>query len=492
MQRPRFRQLSDTQTRANALRWMRIHTFNPILSSIKWILCIILAWLVGYLPVISNAHESGALSAEGVWMFRILVLAAGLWLTEAIPSYATAMLIMGLELLFLSTAAGSSEMWEWSEILAVWGSPLIWLFFGGFLIAEAFREAGLDKITAKAILTKTGKGAFSITIGLMLVTYVLSMFMSNTATITVVIAVVAPFIKQAPKDNLSIRGMLVALAMAASLGGMVTIVGTPPNAIAVASLAESGISINFLEWMWIAGPPSLLLLMLSFTYIWFSYFKKDKQRLTFDLTELTKPSEANSADGETGFSWKLFFVVVITLGTIGLWMTQSIHHIHPTVVVFLAVTLLTLTGVLNAASLKSVPWDVLILMAGGLALGKGISVSGLAGFFSTMIPGDLSITTLGLVFAIIAVIASNFMSNTAAANAIIPLVFSAVAVSDSMLVVIPATLVCSCAALLPVSTPPNAICYATGVLKNSDFFKIGMVLIVLGPLVSYGWCQFIF
>lgn len=99
--------------------------------------------------------------------------------------------------------------------------------------------------------------------------------------------------------------------------------------------------------------------------------------------------------------------------------------------------------------------------------------------------------TLGLLFAFAAVMASNFMSNTAAANAIIPLIFSAVTLTDSLYVVIPATLACSCAMLLPVSTPPNAICYATGKLKASDFYKLGLLLIVLGPVVSFLWCQII-
>jgi len=487
MHLPDFKKFGDTQTRANALRWMKVYTFSPLLSSIKWILCLIVAWLVGFLPFIAEAKESGALTHEGLWMFRILVLAAGLWLTEAIPSYATAMLIMGLELLLLSTATDPSKVWAWREILEVWGSPLIWLFFGGFLIAEAFREAGLDRITAKIILARTGKGVVSITIGLMLVTYVLSMFMSNTATITVIIAVIAPLLAQAPKDSLSVRGMLLALALGASLGGMATIVGTPPNAIAVANLAENGITINFMHWMKIAGPPSLVLLGISFLYIWVFYLKRDKQPLDFDLKELTKLTKRNSKE-----KLKLAVVVLITLSTIAMWMTQSFHHIHPTVVVFFAITLLTLTGVLTAVSLRSVPWDVLILMAGGLALGKGISQSGLADFLSHHIPSNLSVAMMGLVFAFIAVIASNFMSNTAAANAIIPLVFTAVSATDSLLVVVPATLACSCAALLPVSTPPNAICYATGKLKSADFFKIGLLLIVCGPLVSYAWCSVFF
>lgn len=364
MQIPNLKQIGGAETRANALRWMKRHTFSPIRSSIKWLLCVIAAWLAGYLPMISDAKDAGALSDEGVWMFRILVLAAGLWLTEAIPAYATAMLIMALELLFLSTAAGSSGLWEWSEILEVWGSPLIWLFFGGFLIAEAFREVRLDRILAKAILARTGKSACSITIGLMLVTYLLSMFMSNTATITVVIAIIAPLLHQLPNDNLSARGMLMSLALAASLGGMATIVGTPPNAIAVANLAQNGITVDFLEWMKIAAPPSLILLFLCFIYIWLTYFRVDKEAFSIDMREL---GESNKS---TGIQWNLVFVVIITLGTIGMWMTESIHHIHPTVVVFIAITLLTLTGVLTSVSLMSVPWDVLILMAGGLALGK--------------------------------------------------------------------------------------------------------------------------
>ena len=482
-----FRKLGDSETRANALRWMKAYTFNPLLSSIKWILCVIVTWLVGYLPFIADAREAGALTAEGLWMFRILVLAAGLWLTEAIPSYATAMLIMGLELLFLSTATDPSKDWAWMEILEVWGSPLIWLFFGGFLIAEAFREAGLDRITAKLILARTGKGVVSITVGLMLVTYVLSMFMSNTATITVIIAVIAPLLGQAPKDSLSVRGLLLALALAASLGGMATIVGTPPNAIAVANLAQNGITVHFIQWMKIAGPPSFVLLGICFFYIWFFYLKRDKHQLEFDLKSLTQMTKRNRRE-----KTKLSVVVLITLGTIGMWMTQSFHHMHPTVVVFFAITLLTLTGVLTAVSLRAVPWDVLILMAGGLALGKGISQSGLADFLSNSIPSNLTLAMMGLVFAFVAVLASNFMSNTAAANAIIPLVFTAVSATDAMSVVIPATLACSCAALLPVSTPPNAICYATGKLKSADFFKLGLLLIICGPVISYAWCALIF
>jgi len=481
MHRPHWPRLGNAETRASALRWMSKYTFSPLRSSIKWLGCIIVAFLLSYLPIFQDALHSGQLSDDGVWMLRILFLAAGLWLTEAIPAYATAMLVMALELIFLSTASGAGD-WKWSEILAVWGSPLIWLFFGGFLIAEAFREANLDSLAAMFILKRTGTSYFKVTLGLTITTFLLSMFMSNTATITVMIAIVAPLLIKSPDHDKQNRGLLLSLAVAASLGGMTTIVGTPPNALAVASLATINHSISFLQWIALAGPVAVILLVISLIYIKWVYFRGPAQHLC--STQETSSESPHASTRVRGV------VLSITLATIGMWFTQPLHGISPTVSVFLAITALTLTGVLTSQSLQHIPWDILILMAGGLALGKGISESGLSSYLSSMIPTGAPTTLITLAFSFLAVIASNFMSNTAAANALLPIII-AVSGNAAPSAMIPATLACSCAILLPVSTPPNAICYSTNMIKSHDFVRLGLIFIALGPTIAFLWLQLI-
>lgn len=478
MHLPDFRNLGSVQTRANALRWMKRYTFSPLYSSLSWLLCVLFAYGVTLLPPVKSAIAESGMSAEAVWMLRIALLAAGLWLTEAIPAYATAMLVMALEILFLSTATGS-ELWEWSSILAVWGSPLIWLFFGGFLIAESFRQVGLDRRAAKFILLRSGSSYLRLTFGLMLVTFFMSMFMSNTATVTVVVGLVTPLIARHSEHALKNRGLLLGLAVAATLGGMVTIVGTPPNAIAIATLAEAGHSVDFLSWMLLAGPPAIILLIITGFYLKCVYFKGENN-VRFDTAYLEK----NTTDEGSGI--RRFFVISVVLATIGMWLTQSVHGVSPTVVVFLAVTLLTLSGILSSASLRTIPWDTLMLMAGGLALGRGVTVSGLADSLATFFPKGIEMWMLALAFCFIAVVTSNFMSNTAAANALLPIIIS-VAPMFSLELVIPTALACSCAVLLPVSTPPNAICYSTGYLRSRDFKTLGFLFIVLGPLVTVAW-----
>jgi len=477
--------LGDIHTRANAMRWMKKYTFNPLRASLSWIIVVAIACSVSWLPSVQEARNSGLLSPEGLWMLRIMILAAGLWLTEAIPAFATAMLVIALEIMFL-TNAGSSNLWEWSDLLAVWGSPLIWLFFGGFLIAEAFRSVHLDALAARKLLQWSGDNFLKVTIALTLLTYVLSMFMSNTATITVVIALIAPLLKNTTFDT-SRRGLLLSLAIAANLGGMVTIVGSPPNAVAVASLASIDYHVSFLKWSLMAAPLSLSLLALTFFYLYKVYFKHEKGA-TLDITKLLDSDvEAPPSLSKTIRRW---FVLIVVLATVLMWITQALHHISPTIVVFLAITVLTTGGILTSQSLKSIPWEILILMAGGLALGKGISQSGLADYLSSLLPPSISLTVAGLIFTFFAIITSNFMSNTAAANALLPLIIT-VSGDSAPQMILPATFACSCAVLLPVSTPPNAICYATGYLKTKDFARLGVLFILIAPPISYAWCRLI-
>lgn len=483
MQLPDFSKVGNVQTRANALRWMEKYSFHPIRNNFRWLATVCIAFLISWLHPVQEALQNGDLSADGVWMLRITIIAAGLWLTEAIPAFATAMLVMALELLLI-TGSEVSAGWNWSELLSVWGSPLIWLFFGGFLLAEAFRSVELDQLATRFILKRSGNKYTQVTLALSALTFVLSMFMSNTATITVVVALLAPFLKS-NDFPISKRGLLLALAVSANLGGMVTLVGTPPNAIAAVSMSEVGIQISFFKWMLIAAPFALVLFFLSFLYIRRCYFSKE-------LDAFLEFSEESEGVLFTSSMAQRLFVCFILLVTVVMWLSQPLHGINPTITAFLAITALSMTGVLTSVSLKNIPWDILILMAGGLSLGKGISETGLASYLTGMFTDSLSVTAIGIIFAYLAIMMSNFMSNTAASNALLPLVVSATTYSDSMSphVVLAATFACSCAILLPVSTPPNAICYSTGKMKQSDYARLGLLFILFVPPLAYYWTMF--
>ena len=497
MHLPDLRKIGNAQTRANALRLMERYSFRPIRNNIQWLATVLIAFLVSWLPPIQHAVQAGELSTEGVWMLRIGIIAAGLWLTEAIPAFATAMMVMALQLLFVA-GSGNAAQWSWSELLAVWGSPLIWLFFGGFLMAEAFSVVKLDRLAIEFILKRSGTSYVRVALALSAMTFVLSMFMSNTATITVVVALLAPLLK-GEKHMISKRGLLLSLAVAANLGGMVTIVGTPPNAIAVASMAEAGVHVSFFKWILIAAPFSLLLFGGFFLYVKKFYFSKE-QGAELDFTaqapdamdergETKKGQKAS--DGEAGSLVQRIIVILILLGTVGMWLAQPFHGVHPTIIAFLAITALSMIGVLTSLSLRNVPWDILILMAGGLSLGKGISETGLAMYLTGLFPEWLPVMLIGLLFVYLAILMSNFMSNTAAANALLPLVLSATAASGGAQVVVAATFACSCAVLLPVSTPPNAICFATGCLKSKDYVRVGLGFILVVPPLAYLWTQLV-
>ena len=441
-------------------------------SLVLAIVCLIVAVTGAFWP----AHEG--LSQQGVLALFILILCAGLWVTEAMPAFAVGLLAIGLEIALLGRTA--SEEADWEKYIATWGSPLIWLFFGGFILAAAAKKTGLDLWLASVSLSKLGNRPAIVLLGVMGATAVLSMFLSNTATATMMVAILGPLLVSSREKSKYPRAMLLGIAMAANIGGMGTVIGTPPNAIAAGALASVG-EVNFTEWMIYGIPPAIFLLAIAWGYLLLVYLGRSAFVPANNLVLST--SERPTAVPKVQ---QLLVVVTFTV-TILMWMTSPLHGIPTTVVSFIPICVLTATRTLDAEDVKGISWDVLLLIAGGLSLGVAISDTGLAEWIVAQLPiQGLGPIAIALGMAYLATLLSNLMSNTAAANVMLPIALALLGTGQAYLV-IPIALAASAAMCLPISTPPNAIVYGTRRLKTIDLLGAGLVIGLIAPLVVIGW-----
>ena len=409
----------------------------------------------------------------------ILVLAVLLWVTEVIPAFAVGILVIALNVALLGRPAQIDSDWE--QYVRVIGHPLIWLFFGGFVLAAGMERCGLDRRLALGLLRRAGGRYQTVLLVTMIATFVLSMFMSNTATTAMMLAVLAPVLHQFETDSNAGKGLPLGIAVAANLGGMGSLIGTPPNAIAVAALAKLDPPqvITFLDWMIVGFPPAMAAMLLIWALLLWMYPERGRE------IRLSDSAAGNSSPASP--PWQLMVVGGVLLATIGLWLTSSWHGIPTAAVSFLPIVLLTSTGVLSAKDIRGLNYDVLFLMAGGLALGNVVTSTGLSDWIVAKLPVEM-LSPVGLAFlmAYVTVILSNFMSNTAAANILIPLVVTMAAGFEAT-VAIAVALGASSAMCLPIATPPNAMVFATGRLTTWDLVRVGLVVGLMTPLIGLAW-----
>ncbi|MFU8896847.1 MAG: SLC13 family permease [Gammaproteobacteria bacterium] len=469
-------------TRRAARRFVAAAEFDDVGALLRVIACLVVAALIAFLP------DWQGLEPAGRHCLFILVLAAGLWATEAIPAFAVAFLVIGLSILLLGRPdgvfAGPDEPDRWQIFIAPFASPLIWLFLAGFILAEAASRTGLDRTLAGAVFRAAGSRATAVLIAAMGITFVLSMFMSNTATAAMMIAVVAPVIRTLSPGHPFRPALPLGIAVAANLGGMGTLVGTPPNAIAAGFITRAGTELTFLNWMALGLPPALLLAAGLGAFLVYRYRAAG---LYLDRRALA----AAESSGPRAPAWQRGVVVVVFATTLLLWMFGPAPA---AVVAFVPITVLSITGVIGVAEIRQLRWDVLILMAGGLSLGVAVTETGLAGWLVDGLPIDgLGLVGAAIAFALLTAILSNFMSNTAAANILVPL-GAAVAISvggaPGILPVVIA-LSASTAMCLPIATPPNAIAYSTGELNARNFLLPGLLLAFCTPLLTVPWVSWL-
>lgn len=415
-------------------------------------------------------------------MLAIFVMAICLWVTEALPLSATGVLVILLEVLLISDhaiVAVPSDAAKYSVFFATLADPVIVLFLGGFMLADAAAKFKLDRALA-AVLLKPFLGNPRLTLmGIMLITAVLSMFMSNTATTATMFAVMMPVLAGLPKGR-SRTGLALSIPVAANVGGMGTPVGTPPNAIALGALAQQGIAVTFLDWMIMAVPLMLAVLVVSWLFLAFYFIPKD-----------VKIQVDTDAKFDTSSPAITFYVVAAI--TVGLWMTEFLHGISANVVGFVPVVILMVTQVMTGEDMKKLDWPVLWLVAGGIALGKGVGVSGLDKWLIGSIDWN-SMSSLVLIFSLAALgfAMSNVISHSASANLLIPLgIGLAMGLAEGaeggsavmITVAVVLALGCSLGMSLPISTPPNAIAYSTKEIPTKDMAITGLVVGITGVLL---------
>lgn len=413
------------------------------------------------------------LEAAGRRMLAIFLVAIILWVTEAIPLVATALLVILGEVLLLSEQALvplTTPVIGSAEVFASLADPVIVLFLGGFLIADGAAVYGLDQRLAGVLLRPfLGGGARRTVLGLMLITAVLSMFVSNTATTATMFAVLVPVLVALPAGPAR-TGLALSVPIAANIGGIGTPVGSPPNAIALGALTAQGHGVSFVGWMMLAVP--LMLVMLGVAW-WLLATRFIPPTLRVEL-DLRAPSDHSPAA-------RLF--AVIAGATVLLWLTEPLHGIASSTVGFVPVVLLLATGVMGAADLRNLQWHVLWLVAGGIALGAGIGASGLDEWLLGLVAWSSIPATVVLALLVLVGLAfSTVISSSAAANLLVPLALSLATGVDlePVLVGVTIALACALAMSLPISTPPNAIAYATGEVPTRAMATTGILIGTVG------------
>ena len=416
----------------------------------------------------------------------ILLFAIGLWVTEAIPPFAVGILIIG----YLVFSMSNLETENVTQYLQTWSDSVIWLFLGGFFIAEAMKKTTLDQTLLKIIVGKLGEKSKFILLGLMLITAFLSMLMSNTATTAMMIASIAPITNSLGKEATLTKALLIGIPTAAAIGGMGTIIGSAPNAIAVGALEGIGIRISFLEWMLIGIPVAIILIFI----FWGALLKKYQIKSTsLDLSFLQKTKQEMD---ESISKTQIRVTLIIILTSLLFWLTSQWTGIPVSAVSGIPIVGFTMFGILDADDMRKLPWDTLMLVAGGLALGLAVQQQGLTDYFISFIDvQDFNFYLLALMFAILSVIFSNIMSNTATTTIMVPLAISfTLMLPEESPKIIPLVIAlsASCALLLPVSTPPNAIAYSTGKIDQADFRYGGIIIGLLGPILVSLWVSLVY
>lgn len=423
-------------------------------------------------------------------VIAIFFFAALFWILEPIPVYATSLMIIFLLLIMASTKGlnllidrpdkeALGTLIDYRDILSTFASPIIILFLGGFFLAMAATKYRLDQNLAKVLLKPFGENPKMVMMGLMIITAIFSMFMSNTATTAMMLSILMPVLTVFLPDDTGKIGFTLAIPVAANIGGIGTPIGTPPNAVALKYLTGDNL-ISFGKWMIFAVPYVILLLFVGWLILVLLYpVKTEKIKLTIK-SEWMK-------------STKAYIVYVTFAGTILLWLTDFIHGMNSYVVAMIPVAIFSSLGIINKSDLKNISWDVLWLVSGGIALGMGLEVSGLAERLINTIPFEtLSPVLIIVLVTVVAVVMANFMSNTATANLLLPLVAalgvslsSLVDLGGSQMIIVAVTISCSMGMALPISTPPNALAYATGTIETSQMAKPGVVIAIVGLLMNY-------
>lgn len=356
-------------------------------------------------------------------------------------------------------------------------NPIIILFLGGFMLAAAAVKHQLDKNLTRYLLKPFGSSPLPILFGLMLITAILSAFMSNTATTAMMMTVIIPITMQLEASDRFKTALALSIPVAANIGGIATPIGTPPNAIALAAMTEYGKIISFTDWMVMATPLVIIALLVAWVLL-YKMFPPSGDRINMDMK------------GEFKMNPKAITLYILFAITVILWITENQHGISSSIVAFLPITGFILTRILDKDDVRKLPWEVLWLVAGGISLGISMDSTGLASWMINSIPfAEFGLITVIISFGLLSIVMSNFLSNTVTATLLMPLAISLItsgALGETFSLLILGLVIsvsCSLAMVLPISTPPNAIAMATGMIKTPEMAKSGVLIGAVGVTI---------
>ena len=454
---------------------MKVKNFGLILGPALFL--IILLW---FHPE-GLSKEANAILASTVWI-------AVWWITEAVPIAITSLLPV-----VLFPLTGGMEL---AETTASFGHRYIFLYIGGFILAIAIERWNLHKRIALNIIQLIGTNVKNVILGFMLATAFLSMWISNTATSVMMLPIGMSIISQLidnPKtvenENQNFgKALMLAIAYSASIGGMATLIGTPPNLVLATIVQETyGIEITFSKWFMFGLPISLILLAICWKYLTEIAFTFKQKKFPGGRNEINKQLKSL---GKLSYEEKM--VLLIFVGTAFAWITRSfllqklIPNLDDTIIAVIAGILLFILPASKSKNRKLInweeavklPWGILLLFGGGLALAQGFKTSGLAEW----IGGQLTLLEGASIFILLLFLIAlvNFLteitSNLATTAMILPILapLSLVLDVNPFMLMVGATVAASCAFMLPVATPPNAVVFGSGYLRIPDMAKTGV------------------
>ena len=452
---------------------------------------VLITAVVWNLPI--SVFDIDGLTVVQQRIIAIFVFATLSWLTECIPAWATSLAIMTIMCVSVSENSfqffkgdGIGELLKSKDIMASFADPIIMLFLAGFILAIAASKSGLDTLLAKNMIRPFGKKSENVLLGFLFITGIFSMFISNTATAALMLTFLAPVFASLPANGKGRIALTMSIPLAANLGGIGTPIGTPPNMIAMKFLNDPdglNLGISFGQWMLIMGPLVVILLLICWRVILY-FFPFSKKTIELEIK------------GEIHRGWRMYVVIATFIITILLWIIpKEITGINTNTVSMIPMGIFAITGVINAKDLQQIDWSVIWMVAGGFALGLGMNGSGLADVAIESIPfGSWSPIVILIVSGLICYFMSNFISKTATAALLMPILAVVCRAMGDKLDVIGGTstvllgvaIAASTAMCLPISTPPNAIAYSTGLVEQKDMLKTGITCGIISLVLGYG------
>lgn len=419
----------------------------------------------------------------------VLAATVLLWVTETLPLFATAFISIALQVLLLGNPGAWSGLGfergdgpSLRDFMGAAADPVLLLFFSGLVLARAAVNTGVDNKLSAVMLRPMAASPSRLLAGVIVTTSCFSLWMSNTATTALMLTLVAPILAQLPAGLAFRKALILAIPVSANIAGMGTPIASPPNAIAMSYIQRAGLGFGFGAWMMLAIPLIVVLLAITWWRL-LRLYPPPPLAWRVDLPNAT-------------LSHRGRWVVSVAVFTFAAWLAEPWHGVPAPAVAMLPVTLLFATAIVTREDVNSLDWDVLILIAGGLALGYTLQVTGLDARLADLVPIGASDGTRLALLAAATLGLGTFFSNTAIASMLMPVAVITAELSTSMglsTYTLTTAFVASLSMAMPMSTPPNAMAHASGELTSRDFIRTGGYLGAAGAaiivLAAIAWAR---